>query len=239
MNPVIASITLRGVLGRRRALLLFALPAVLLFFSILLSALHRDATRWIGHVVGMLGVGTIIPLLALIVGTSVIGSEIEDGNILHILSKPISRLEIVSTKWLVASGVCFVFGAIPVTISAVIATGSLGKVALGLGLAAAVGGVVYSALFVWLSVITRRAVPIGLLYILVWELLLANLASGVRNLSIQRYTLRIADQFAHFSNIDPQISLRTAIIMSIVITAATVYFAGRRLRFFSATGELA
>jgi ABC-2 type transport system permease protein len=43
MNSVIAYITFRGMLGRRRALLLFLLPAVLLLLSIVLRVTgHSD-----------------------------------------------------------------------------------------------------------------------------------------------------------------------------------------------------
>ncbi|HKA69553.1 MAG TPA: ABC transporter permease [Actinomycetes bacterium] len=240
MNPVIASITWRGALGRRRAILLFVFPALLLTLTILLSALGGDPEDWLSAVVGGLGIGAMIPILALIVGTSVLGVEIEDGNIVHVLTKPVPRQEIIITKLAVASAVTALFGAVPIVLATIIAMpGSLGT-AFGLGVAALVGSIVYSAVFVMLSALTKRAVPIGLLYILIWENLLGGLAAarGVRALSVRQYTMRIAAELSDLSGINAKVGLSTAIVMSIVFTALATYFAIRKLRAFTIAGDV-
>ena len=43
-----------------------------------------------------------------------------------------------------------------------------------------VGALAYSALFLMLSLVTRRPVLLGLVYILMWEGLLGNFVSGTR-----------------------------------------------------------
>ncbi|MCI0687343.1 MAG: ABC transporter permease [Sporichthyaceae bacterium] len=238
MNPVIASITWRGALGRRRAILLFVFPVLLIGLTVILSATVGEPEEWIGGVVGGLGVGAMVPIIALIVGTSVLGMEIEEGNIVHLLTKPIPRREIILTKLVVASVVTALFAAVPITLATIIALPDEPSTALGLGLAATVGSIVYSALFLMLSALTRRAVPVGLLYILIWESLLGNVASGVRTLSVNRYTLRIADWVSDFTIRDARISLRTAIVMSILVTVAATYIAIRKLRTFTIAGDV-
>lgn len=238
MNLVIASITWRGALGRRRAILLFVFPALLLGLTIILSVTVGHPRDWVGGVIGGLGLGALVPLIALIVGTSVLGMEIEDGNIVHVLTKPVPRREIILTKLVVAAAVTTLFAAVPVTLATIIALPDEPSTALGLGLAATVGSIVYSALFIMLSALTRRAVPFGLLYILVWEGLLGNLATAVRNLSVNRYTLRIADYVADFPLRDSRITMRTAVVMSIVVTAVATYFAIRKLRTFTIAGDV-
>ena len=54
--------------------------------------------------------------------------------------------------------------------------------ALGVGFAVGslVGGTAYCVLFALLSVLTRHAVVIGLVYLLIWEGLLGGLLDGVR-----------------------------------------------------------
>jgi len=238
VNPVIASITWRVALCRRRAILLFVFPALLLALTIILSAAVGEPRDWVGGVVGGLGVGAVVPLIALIVGTSVLGMEIEDGNIIHLLTKPVPRHEIILTKLVVASAVTILFAAVPITLATFLALPDEPGTAFGLGLAAAVGSIVYSALFLMLSAMTRRAVPIGLLYILVWESLLGNIASGVRNLSINRYTLRIADYVADFPLRDTRITMRVAVVMSILVTVVATYVAIRKLRSFTIAGDI-
>jgi ABC-2 type transport system permease protein len=240
VNPVIASITWRGALGRRRAILLFVFPALLLVLTILLSALGGDPQDWISAVVSGLGVGAMIPILALIVGTSVLGVEIEDGNIVHLLTKPVPRHEIVITKLVVASVVTALFGAVPIVLATIIAMPDSLGTAFGLGVAALVGSIVYSALFLMLSALTKRAVPIGLLYILIWENLLGGLAAarGVRALSVRQYTMRIAQELSDLPNINAKVGLGTAIVMSIVFTVLATYFAIRKLRAFTIAGDV-
>ena len=71
-----------------------------------------------------------------------------------------------------------------------------GSTRLGLGLAvgSALGALAYCALFLALSLLTRRPVLLGLLYVLIWEGLLGNLLAGTRVLSIQQYVVAVADR---------------------------------------------
>ena len=76
-NPTVARITLRATLSRKRALL-FALPAgVLILFTLLLKLSHPQARPWPSHVLGTFGFTVLLPLTALIIGTSVLGAEID------------------------------------------------------------------------------------------------------------------------------------------------------------------
>ena len=45
-----------------------------------------------------LGLAVVLPVIALIVGTGVLGAEIDDGTIVHILTKPLPRWQIVLPK---------------------------------------------------------------------------------------------------------------------------------------------
>ena len=46
----------------------------------------------------------VMALVALIVGTAVLGSEIEDGTAVYLMVKPIARWRIVLAKAIVATG---------------------------------------------------------------------------------------------------------------------------------------
>ena len=103
----------------------------------------------------------------------------------------------VLSKFLVAATLTILFGAIPEYLGASIAAGPGSRLALGLLAGALAASVIYNALFVMLSVLTTRAIAIGLLYLLVWEGLLANLVPGVGLLSASQYSLSIANAIAH------------------------------------------
>jgi ABC-2 type transport system permease protein len=127
----------------------------------------------------------------LIVGSSVLGLEIEDGTITHVLSKPVRRSEIIVAKLVVGWAVTTVSTAVPVAIAGMI-TDSAG-LGISLLVAVAVGALAYTAIFLALSLMSRRPVAVGLIYIVLWENLLTSFVGGTQVLSIKQYTTAIAD----------------------------------------------
>jgi ABC-2 type transport system permease protein len=127
--------------------------------------------------------------------------------------------------------------AIPELISGVIAEGGAGKLAIGLFVGALVGSVIYNAVFVMLSVLTTRAMAVGLLYVLIWEAVLGNFVSGARLLSVEQYSLGVANAIAHDAELRAGLTLSTAVIMGVIVTAAALVLATRRLAGFSLKGD--
>lgn len=234
-NPTIAGITVRGLLGRKRSLLLIPLPLVLLFLTVVARTTGSDPKAWSNVVLVVLGVGVVMPLTALIIGTSVFGSEIDDGTIVHVLTKPLPRREVVLTKYLVATGVSALVSGVALLAAGII-TGSL-RLGVGLAVGGVVGTVVYTALFVMASLLIRRSVLIGLAYILLWENLLGSLLAGTRVLSVQQYALTIADRISGSPLLTSHVSLPTSITLCAVFTVVPLLLSIDRLRSFSLAGE--
>jgi ABC-2 type transport system permease protein len=259
-NPTVAWITMRATLSRKRALL-FALPAVILILFTLALKASRPPTRpWPSHVLGTFGFSVLLPLTALIIGTSVLGAEIDDGSIVHLLATPVRRSSVVVTKFLVATGLTMVFAAIPELIAALIAGGgsapapagtgpvplgpgdglvtiSSGKLALGLFVGALACSVIYNAVFVMVSVATTRAIAVGLLYVLVWETLLSNFVSGVKLLSVSHYGLGIANGFANDTALQAGLTVATSVVMGVIVTGLALALAVNLLSSFTLKGE--
>jgi ABC-2 type transport system permease protein len=260
-NPTVAWITLRATLSRKRALL-FALPAlVLILFTVALKASRPPARPWPSHVLGTFGFSVLLPLTALIIGTSVLGAEIDDGSIVHLLATPVRRSSVVVTKFVIATGLTMVFAAIPELIAALIAGGgsapapagsgptpvgpgfnglvtiSSGKLALGLFVGALACSVIYNAVFVMVSVATTRAIAVGLLYVLVWETLLSNFVSGVKLLSVSHYGLGIANGFVNDTALQAGLTVATSIVMGVIVTALALALAVNLLSSFTLKGE--
>jgi ABC-2 type transport system permease protein len=235
VNATVAWITARGLFGRRRFLLLFPLPVILVGLAAIARYAGVSADQWAIPVIEGLGLSVLIPITALIVGTGVLGSEIDDGTIVHILTKPLPRREIVLAKLAVAVGITTVAVAIPLYVAGVL-TGSI-RLGLSLIVGAALGSLVYSAVFLLLSLVTRRPVLLGLLYVLIWEGLLSNLVSGTRVLSVQQYTLAVTDAVAKSDLLTGRVSVTVALVMSAVLVVLATVFAIDRLRSFSVAGE--
>jgi ABC-2 type transport system permease protein len=253
-NPTVAWITVRSTLSRKRAFL-FAIPAlILILFTVALKVSRPPSRPWPSHVLGTFGFSVLLPLTALIIGTSVLGAEIDDGSIIHLLATPVRRSSVVVTKFAVATVLTMVFAAIPELIAALIAGGgssdpaatsagggpvaiSGSKLAIGLFVGALACSVIYNAVFVMISVATTRAIAVGLLYVLIWEALLSNFVSGARLLSVGHYGLGIANGFAHDPSLSAGLSVLTSVIMGAVVTVAALALAVNLLSSFTLKGE--
>jgi ABC-2 type transport system permease protein len=236
LNGVVARITLRAVFGRRRAFIFAIPPLILIAITLLLKAARPPGAEWPGHVLGDFGFSVILPLTALIIGTSVLGAEIDDGSIVHLLATPVRRSSVILTKFCIAALLTMAFVAVPELIAGIIAGGA-GKLAFGLFVGALAGSVIYNALFVMLSVLTTRAIAVGLLYVLIWEAVLGNFVSGARLLSVEQYSLGIANSIAHYPALNAGLTLSIALIMGAIVTVATLALATRRLSEFSLKGD--
>ncbi|WDZ85222.1 ABC transporter permease [Micromonospora cathayae] len=228
-------ITARGLFGRRRFLMLVPLPAILVALAVLSRALGVDPAQWGPPVLVGLGLAVVLPVVALIVGTGVLGAEIDDGTIVHVLTKPLPRWQIVLPKLAVAFGVSTLTVALPLYVAGVLAHSV--RLGLALALASAVGALAYSAFFVALSLVTRRPVLLGLVYVLIWEGLLGNFVSGTKVLSIQQYVITLADRIAPTGLLATDVSVPVSVVMSILVSLGFTALAIQRLRSFSVTGE--
>jgi ABC-2 type transport system permease protein len=236
INPVVLRLTIRATMGRKRALIFAIAPVIMIGVSALLK-LAAKSPVWPPEFLGVFGFTVVVPLTALIVGTSVLGAEIDDSSVISLLATPIRRSTVVLTKFVAAAIITMIFAAIGEYLAGAIATGPGSKLAIGLLAGAVAASVVYNALFVMLSVITTRAIAIGLLYLLVWEGLLGSLVGGVRLLSVDQYALGIANSIAHESQLNAHLTLLTSVIMGVVVTGVALQFAAVRLRSFSLKGD--
>jgi ABC-2 type transport system permease protein len=234
VNFTIAGITLRSLLGRKRIWLLVPMPLVFIGLT-LLGHFRANDTDWIRPIEQGLGFGALVPVMALVIGASVIGSEIDDGTIVHILTKPLPRREILIAKLAVAAAVTAVTTGLAMYVAGQVAIGT--QFGIGLAVGAVVASICYSALFVALSLVSRRPVLIGLVYVLIWEGLLTHLLTSGAVLSIEAYAVTIADKIGGGDVLDTTVSLRTAIIMAIVFAIGGAWLGVDRLKSFKLAGE--
>lgn len=215
----LVGVTLRGLLGRRRALLMVLLAALPIIVGIVirLGGGRSDAPE----ILDTLVIRTVLPLVALVIGTAAIGSEIEDGTLVFLLAKPIARWRIALAKLAVAAALTVVLVVPPIVITGILVggTGSSSLAAIaGFVIAAMAGGTAYAVAFTVLGAITSRALIVGLGYTLLWEGVLAGLLEGTRFLSIRQATLgwaaALTDQDVGVDPLDPLVS--TTILAAVI-----------------------
>lgn len=241
MNGVVARLTARSLLGRRRLLLLLLLPAVLLLMCGLARLLAGPDVTVTVALLGGFALGTIVPLLGLIAGTGSIGPEIDDGSIVYLISKPLSRHSIVHSKLLVAVVVVAVVAAVPTFLAGLLMSGTDENLALGYGVGAAVAGLAYCSVFLLLAIVTRNAVVVGLIYVLIWESVVGNFVPGAQVLSIQQWALAITERIVDSSAVGPgvasAVSLERGLILLGAVVVGCTWYSGVRLRALRLTGS--
>lgn len=231
INSTITKLALQALLGRRRFWVLVAFPVLMLALTGALTAM-ADADAGFS-MIEILGLPLVLPLVAILAASAVLGPEVDDGSVVYLLSKPINRHVVAVSKWVVAWATTIVVGAGSLLVAGLVAGG--GEQALAWFVAAVASGTAYSALFLALSALTRHAVVIGLVFVLIWENLLGSILSGIAWLSVTSWGVRIGHEV--YSVLDAPANLPWALGACLVVTLGGVWFAGDRLRSFALTGD--
>lgn len=234
MNPTIVRLALAALLGRKRFVLLLLFPVALLGLTLVVRSLATpsDAT----DVLFGVGLALVLPLLALVAATAVMGPEVDDGSLVYLLAKPVSRHAVAVSKYAVALGAVLVLSPLLLlVIGAAVNPDDLDQT-LAQVAGAALSAAAYTALFLALSTVWKHAVVVGLLFVLLWEGTLSSIFSGVSWLSVGQWGQRVAaaiDSDVHRSDV----SLPWAVVALVLVTAGGVWFSGDRLRSFSLRGD--
>jgi ABC-2 type transport system permease protein len=232
-----ARVTVRQLLTRRRTILIVLLALV----PILLSVIYRvgDPNRdvgslrdWTSGIFDALVSTTLVPLIALLFGTAALGSEIDDGTVIYVLAKPLARWRVIADKFAVAGGLAALLSllsTVPTVVIGLAGAPDVVQLVLGYSLAAIVGAFAYTSVFLALSLLTGRALILGLGYVLIWEGAIASLLPGTRLLSIHQYMIGVAALGDGREVAVPASSAAPLAVLAIVLALGV---AVRRLRSF-------
>ncbi len=237
VNGTVAWLALRSLFGRRRGILLFVLPVVLLALAVLVRVLVDSQADVADNILYQLGLVVVVPLVALVATTGVLSSEIDDGSVVYLLAKPLSRLSIVVSKLLVAFGCVVAFAAMPLLVSGLILRSDLPRLGLGFAVGGLACGLAYCALFALASVLTRHAVVVGLVYVLIWEGLLGGLLDGIRWLSVTWWSAAITDKVSDGEALVDKLSPTYAITAAVVVIVGATWLASSKLRGYNYTAD--
>jgi ABC-2 type transport system permease protein len=226
----IARLTLATLFGHRRGLLLYVLPGVFVALSVLLALTVDDKSGLQPALLQQLGLAVILPLVALVAGTGAIASEIDDGSIVYLLSKPIKRSTIVLTKAVVAIGVVLLLGALPILLAGIVLDPGDVQTAVAFGIGSLVAGIAYVAIFTALSVVSGNAVTVGLIYSLLWESVMGQYVDGAKVLSVQQWSLALISKLTDAPRVESAVKLPIATILLVVVTVGGLALAIGKLR---------
>ena len=230
--------SLRQLAGRRRLLLIFLLAALPVVLAVILSAFASDDpgsnTRFIDSIVDGIIIAGVMPIVVMTLATAAFGNELEDRTLNVLVLKPVSRAAIVLPKLaasiVIAAPLVVVAGA-AVTLIAIEGGGT--RAALATAAALLAGVVTYAAVFTWAGLMSSRALGFVLVYVFLWEGLLATFLSGIRYLSIRGYTLGILhglDEQTFGSIRDRAIEFPAAVVGAGAVAVVFILLTVRRLQ---------
>lgn len=227
MNAVVMRLAAHALLGRRRIWLLVGLAGLLIVVALL--------TRWgsggnpatTAAMMVNFGLGILLPVMCLLVGTGVIAPEIEDGSVVYLLAKPLRRSTIALSKLVVAQAVALVFTVVPVVLATLIAGDTNGELAIALAVATALASFTYVSVFFAIAILSSNPTIVGLLYAVLWEGSLAGYVPGVRTLSVRQWALAPAEAMLDGNvtvnvNSDVSIAVGAVLIAAVVVAAFAV-----------------
>jgi ABC-2 type transport system permease protein len=229
----IASVTLRALLGRRRTLLMLLLAGAPVLLGLIVRADGERPRALVPALEGLI-VTSVLPLVALVIGTPALGSELDDGTAVHILTKPIPRSAIVVPKLLVAAGLTAAM-LVPSTVLAGVLIGGTGSrelaITFAFALAALIGSFVYSAIFVALSAATSRGLVIGLGYSLLWEGVLSGALPGTQLFSVREYLRGIVSAIGPKDSLVSVVGAQGFVLAAVAFVVVTALACIRLARF--------
>lgn len=228
--PVVR-LTLRSLLGGRRALglgLLTLIPIVAALAYAASDATVEAEVFW-ARLLQRLVIPTVAAFVAVVLGSSALADEREDGTIMYLAATPLSRLSLIVSKVLAAWAACMALLVPGTLIAAAVALGGdLEAAQIGWPLAGiALSVLCYCAVASLMSLLVRRPVVLGVLYILLWEGSIATFAASADRLSIAAYGRAIAVEGVVDVN-SPDVSSTLAIVLLVAVSAAAAWAAARR-----------
>ena len=179
--------------------------------------------------VSYMGLSILVPIVALIFASASLGDTREDGTLVYLWLRPISRVSVSTGAWAASVTIALPLTAIPMTVSAILLDAGNSVVTATI-ITTILAVVAYSGLFLTLGLIVKNPVLWGLAYIFIWEAIVASFAKPAAALAVSGYSRAIITgrtnvEFDYL--FDP--SQNVSILMLIIITIAGIVFSSARL----------
>jgi ABC-2 type transport system permease protein len=209
-------LVLRTQISVRRLLGISALSAVAVLLG-LFARSDADSSRAAADVVSGYGLGILVPLAALWLGTSALGDLVEDRLLVYLSLKPVPRWQLPAAAVLATAIVVVPLTALPLVASTLVAGAA--DVAWATLAAASLGALAYSGLFVAAGLWFRRAAWWGLAFVLLWENAAAYSAEGTARFTVAGWASAV---LALAPDVDVQLDAGSAGVACGVLLAVTV-----------------
>ena len=221
---------IRQLVTRGRVLALLALGTLVMIVSAAVGASDEVDDRLEAGVelMEMLGFTLAVPVVALVFAAAAFGDAREDGTLVYLWLRPMNRWPVVLGAWLAAITVSLPITVVPLAFSAALTRGG-GSLVGATVLAAIVGVLAYSAVFLLLGLLLKNSIVWGLGYVLIWEGIVATFGSAANKLAIRGYTRSIITAQTDIDLDLGDVSLAAGVAVPLIVTVAALLMASVRL----------
>jgi len=195
VNRTVIWLTRRQLFARQRMIVAVGLalvPTMIALIDRVNTATPGAPSDFLSTVYRDIVTSVILPITALVFGTSAFGGEVDDGTLIYLMVKPLPRWQIMLSKYLVAS-LSTMLVVLPSIVLAYIVCSSPNPARLPVSYAIGntVGAFLYCAVFLALGITSRRALALGLIYVIAFENVLSRNILGAKSLSIREFSLSV------------------------------------------------
>jgi ABC-2 type transport system permease protein len=216
----------RTLISRR---MVIVLASALLPVSLVLYGVSEDLAgiEDMANMLDFIVLTFFLLFIPMIFGSSILRSDLEDNSITMILTSPLNRILVylayLSSLFLSVIVAMFVItSAGPLTFfaSVDIETGAL-DLYVKVCTLTIIGSIVYSSLYLSVSLITKRVIYFGLFYAFIWEGFVGFLPGGIGDFTIRHYIRSIGSSWIEYGGLG--VYQGSEVIYSfMVLTAVTV-----------------
>lgn len=180
------------------------------------------------QIISNLGLGVLIPVVALVFASASLGDLREDRTLVYLWLRPVDRWPVVVAAVAASVTIAAPLTLVPTALGAAL-TGVGGALVVGAVVAGLLAVVTYSAVFVLVGLVLRRALVWGLLYVLIWEGFVALAGAGAARVAIRAYTRSLLSHIAAVDLDTLTMPPAAAVIVPLAVSAAAILLAARRL----------
>lgn len=213
------------VRGRIIGLGCLGLLAILLGFAV--GASSGAGSRDGAELVSGYGLALFVPVSVLVFASAVLGDPNEDGTLVYLWLRPVSRWKIILAAVGATLTICVPLVVLPMAIAAALAGDS--ELVAGAVASCTLATVAYAGLFTWLGLRVKRALVWGLAYILIWEGFVARAGATPSRLSVRASTRSILGRISDAPRDFIEVGIGAALAIPLAAAAIALALAVRRL----------
>lgn len=237
MGPIFR-VSLRGLLGGRRGWLVVASDVLFLLVALILAIGGKRSSNvdYMSALFRNLALPVLVPFISLLFASEALGAEVEDRTLIYLTLRPVSAVAIALAKFAAAAAISLAAVWLALVPGfALLTHGDAGvSMLLALVVAGGLATIAYVGVFMLIGLLWRRALLIGVIYILLWEGAVAGISNGAAHLSIRFYATGVYADLLSRPELErpafPTPNAPGSIILLALVTVVAIILTARRLR---------